>query len=227
MSQGSCPVDQPQSIPSITAQLQSENLCSQLNVVASLSAELGSYTDNSFTTTTLAFISNSPMFFEVTVDAAVTVQSVAVSDVFVLVSGSPTVQVVSASEGVDPSLNYNFYSPSANQAGFQFDAVLGDSGFFVFNSGNAGLITFTVQANIAVTYVTSFTSRKRSIVTETISVTKQVILNARNSATSSSFTEISDITSAATASASGMAPPFLPAVVVGGAAAMAAVVGFF
>ena len=235
LAAGSCPANGTQTIPSITAQLHSDNLCGQVNVVASLSAEMEAYPDSFFTTATLIYYSNFTMYFQVTVTAAVTVSFVSVVDVFVNVAGYPTVPIALNYNGVEDSYLYSGFSPTNNVGGFEFVAVAGSpaDGAVVFDTDSGlGLFTFTVQANLIVTYQTTF-GRKRSTVSEKLAVSKQLLFNARDNTPASvdqnapileAVTDAVAVTAAA-AAASGVVYPHLTAIGIALTATAIAVLG--
>ena len=177
----SCPVVNG-TIPSIAAQLVSENLCSQITVVSTMSGSLESYSDNSFTTTQLAYQPNNPMFFMATLTSDVLIQSAQVVNAVVTVQGVATpTTIVTNGEEVDGSLDFAYSESSPNQVAFQFNAVYGPSGqgpFVVFDSlGGQDLFTFTLEVEISVTYQTTF-GRKRDIMSKTVSFRRNAVMDA-------------------------------------------------
>jgi len=92
------------------------------------------------------------------------------------------------------------------------------TGAYVFNTGSNQAVeffTFTVQANLVVTYQTDF--HKRSTVSEKLAVTKEVVMSNRPN--------VASIFEAATAAAPGVVSPF-PVMAMTAAAAVV-VVGLF
>jgi len=105
----------------------------------------------------------------------VTVSSIALQQVRVVQNGAPLVIYNFPSE-VDSSLNFGFGSDTGSILQFSFVAVDAASpSFFIFNAGGGGnAFTFTVEADLVVTYQTTL-GRKREAETTSLSLKKSLV----------------------------------------------------
>jgi len=170
-----CGVSNGTSIPSITAMLGSDDVCATVSVVSNIAGSLASYSDNNYTTEMATYASNGVIFLEAAVTADVTVSSVALQQVRVVQNGVPLVIYNFPSE-VDPSLNFGFGSDTGSVLQFNFVAIDAASpSFLIFNSvGGQDVFTFTVEADLVVTYQTTL-SRKREAATTSLSLKKSLV----------------------------------------------------
>ena len=162
----------------VTAELISENVCATMVVFSNIVGTLTSYSDDSFNTPLLAFLSNDYVFLEVEVTADVTLTSIAFEQVSVVQNGVAQV-IHNASMEEDPALNFTIFGPEATSS-ILFKFLLVDDtspNYFIFDSSSGEeLFTFQVQVDLVVTYQTTLT-RKKDTETGALSVTKTLVLN--------------------------------------------------
>jgi len=174
-----CPLDGSEVLSS-NITLASEDYCSRVEVVSSLTGELKSYSDGTFTTEKIAFLAGERIYLKATLAADVTIQSILVWEVRVLMGGE-TYLIVENGSTASPfsvTLGYNGDEGSTNneEQGFSFIALMGDSEQDLFQTDLFnGLFSFTVQALLDVSYQTTF--GKRDILHETISLEAHLILH--------------------------------------------------
>jgi len=169
-----CGVGNGNSIPSITAMLASDDVCATVSVVSNIVGGLTSY-DDSYTTEVITYVSNGVIYLEAAVTADVTISSFALGQVRVVQNGVPLVIYNFPSE-VDPSLNFGFGSDTGSVMQFNFVAVDAASpSFFIFNAdGGDNVFSFTVEADLIVTYQTTVT-RKREAATTSLPLKKSLV----------------------------------------------------
>jgi hypothetical protein len=176
-----CPVVDGSSIPSITANIISEDICGTIDIVSSITGGISSYSDDTLTVPQLAYIANEPMFFLIDITSDVNLQTATIESIIVIQSGVPT-SVVSRGGQVSNSVGFTTFTENPSAVGFQFNAVYGDSdnGWVIFDSKTLeDVFTFTVQVDVAVSYDTSF-SRKRDVLTKTVSFARELVLDPTN-----------------------------------------------
>jgi len=171
----SCGVANTTMISSITAQLGSDDVCGTVSVVSNIAGSLTSYSDNNYTTEELTYASNGVIFLGAEVTADVAFSSIALELVRVVQGGVPLVIYNFPSE-VDASLNFGFGSDTGSVLQFNFVAVdAGSPSFFIFNAGGSeNAFTFTVEADLVVTYQTTL-GRKREAETTSLSLKKSLV----------------------------------------------------
>jgi len=172
----SCGVTNGTSIPSVTAMLGSDDVCATVSVVSNIAGSLTSHSDSNYTTELLTYASNGVIFIEASVIADVTVSSISLEQVRVVQNRVPPVIYNFPSE-VSTSLNFGFGSDTGSVMQFRFVAVDAASpNFFIFNAdGGEEVFTFSVEADLVVTYQTTL-SRRREAATTSLSLKKSLVL---------------------------------------------------
>ena len=168
----------------ITANIVTDNVCATVSIAASLSGTLTSYTDSSDSVEEEAYVAGSTMFFQVTVTADVEIDSATVENVIVWQNDVPQT-IVSNQVAVNGNQLINYVPPtfSANPS-FSFDAVYapGSQGFTIFDSDlDSGVFIFEVEAQLSVTYRTTFSKKRSSVEHKTISVKRKLVLDTTRS----------------------------------------------
>ena len=123
------------------------------------------------------------MYFMVTLNSDVLVGSVELLTMIVTVQGAASpVVIFSNGTEVDSSLDFQYYESYQNQVAFQINALYGPQAreFVLFDSlSGQDLFTFMLEAEMAVTYQTTF-GRKRDIESKTVSFSSRAVVDASN-----------------------------------------------
>jgi len=175
----SCFLSQP--IPLLTNfTLMTGDFCGSFSVDAALSGTLKSFSDSSFLVESVSFVAGRRLYFKVSLDADVSILDVQIMEIQVVQEGDRKIVVQDGAvtpQFLASSLNYvgDEAGTMANEVGFSFVALYGDSASDIFDSSGAQtFFPFTVEVTVQVTYQTSFT--KRDILNELFRLKNNMIL---------------------------------------------------
>lgn len=158
--------------------LASEDLCGTIELEAKLTGELKSYEDNTHAVERLVIVAKERIFLKAKLTADVSIQTITVHELR-LVQGTTKRVLVVEGESQVPSIDYQTggtFDP-ATEAGFSFLATYGTAPSDLFSSSGTGVYTFTVEADLTVTYRTTF-GRKRDQESASMTIVNTLVLNA-------------------------------------------------
>jgi hypothetical protein len=179
-----CPVTSA-SNENITFSLTSGDICATLVVNSALGGQISSYFDDAFSQASLLFIAGETGYFKASITSGVTIQTLSLVNLNVLYPTQVPLRNSSVNTLLGNLANLTTtgftYSPSANELVFAFDMTVGsDPSSNIFsNAGNINQVfTFTVVADIDVTYKTSF--GKRDVKTDTLKLSQKFVIDMSN-----------------------------------------------
>lgn len=182
--QADCPVDG-SDVAQISFNLTSGDICQQINIVAKIDGDLTSHTDDTFNEERLVIVAGERIYLKAALTADVSIQDIVVKELRIIQQqqqGAPKVIVQDgfATSDFSSSIAYNDAEGTLtpNQKRISFLATYGVGLGDIFSSATPdGVFSFTIEADLEVTYRTTF-GRKRDISSTSMSFAAQGVLLA-------------------------------------------------